>query len=147
MEKEKESVSASSQFRIYTGTKTIKAARMGAGEAKRHGAAITEETVLNNIGNDGYLVEYPDGYRSWSPKKAFDDAYKLSETKVDRMRIELADLNMRMKEVTDVLYNPYGTNTEKDRWYLDKQLDAMREYADALSRRIEYTASQEGGGK
>lgn len=136
------------EFRTYTGTKTVKAAPMGANYAKHYGAQITEETINKNIGNDGYLVEYPDGYRSWSPKKVFDEAYRVSETETDRMRIELANLNERMKEVTDVLYNPYGTTTsEKDRWYLDKQLDAMRLYADALSRRIEFFASQEEGGK
>lgn len=54
-------------FKTYTGTKTIKAVPMGAAEAKRYGAQITDETVKRNIGNDGYLVEYPDGYRSWSP--------------------------------------------------------------------------------
>ena len=76
---------------------------MGANDARRNGAAITEETVKNNIGNDGYLVQYPDGYRSWSPKKVFDEAYRLSETKVDRMKIELADLNERIKETADTL--------------------------------------------
>lgn len=138
MEKEKESVSISCQFRIYTGTKTVNAARMGAGEARRRGAAITEETVLKNIGNDGYLVEYPDGYRSWSPKKQFDEAYRLSETKIDRMKIELADLNVRIREVTDELYNPnIAFSSESDRWSLGKQLDAMREYADRLYERID----------
>ena len=140
MEKEKESVSVSSQYelRTYTGKKTVKAIRMGAGEAKRNGAAITEETVLNNIGNDGYLVMYPDGYRSWSPKKVFDEAYRLSETKVDRMKIELADLNVRIKETADELYNPdLAFSHESDRWSLGKQLDAMREYADRLYERID----------
>lgn len=126
------------QFRTYTGTKTIKAAaNMEAGEARRYGAAITEQTVLNNIGKDGYLVEYPDGYRSWSPKKAFEEAYKLSETKVDCMKIELADLNERMKEATDELYNPNRAFTpDNDHWVLRRQLDAMREYANLLIDRI-----------
>ena len=25
----------------------------------------------------GYIVEYPDGYRSWSPKNTFEVAYRL----------------------------------------------------------------------
>ena len=140
MEKEKESVSVSRQceFRTYTGTKTIKAAPMGANDARLYGAAITEETVKNNIGNDGYLVQYPDGYRSWSPKKAFDEAYKLSETKVDRLKIELAYLNVHLKEIADELYNPdRAFSHESDRWSLGKQLDAMREYADRLYERID----------
>ena len=138
MEKEVSQV----QFRTYTGTKTIKAAPMGANDARRNGAAITEETVKNNIGNDGYLVQYPDGYRSWSPKKVFDEAYRLSETKVDRMKIELADLNERMKEITDELYNPKRVlSPDDDRWSLSKQLGMMREYADLLFERILYVTS------
>ena len=29
------------------------------------------------LGGEGYLVEYEDGYQSWSPKKAFEDGYTL----------------------------------------------------------------------
>lgn len=29
-------------------------------------------------GQEGYFVEYPDGYQSWSPKEAFEDAYRES---------------------------------------------------------------------
>jgi hypothetical protein len=25
----------------------------------------------------GYLVQYPDGYESWSPKESFEGAYRL----------------------------------------------------------------------
>lgn len=30
-------------------------------------------------GKDGYSVKYADGYTSWSPKAAFEDAYRTSE--------------------------------------------------------------------
>ena len=144
MEKGKESVSVSRQFELipYTGTKTVKATIMDADEARRNGAAITEETVQKNIGKIGYLVEYSDGYRSWSPKKVFEDAYKLSETKLDRMKIELADLNVHMKETIDELYNTQiALSSESDRWSLGQQLDAMREYAERLYERIAYMIS------
>lgn len=39
--------------------------------------------------DDGYLVEYKDGYKSWSPKSVFDEAYKSAETFLDRMKLEL----------------------------------------------------------
>ena len=131
-----ESVSVNQIFKTYTGTKTIKAAPMGVEEAKRHGAQITDETVKKNIGNDGYLVEYPDGYRSWSPKQAFEDAYKVSETYVDRMMIELADLKVRIVKATDALYTP-GRLSRDDRWAVSQQLEAMREYAERLYDRIQ----------
>lgn len=125
------------EFKQYTGTKTIKAMIMSAEEAKRHGAQITEETVKKNIGHIGYLVEYPDGYRSWSPKKAFENAYRISETHVDRMKIELADLNERICKATRAI-NTFGAISEEERWFLKKQLDAMRDYADVLYDRIRY---------
>lgn len=122
-------------FKTYTGTKTIKAAPMGAGDARNYGAAITEKTVLANIGNDGYLVEYPDGYRSWSPKKAFEEAYRISETHVDRMKIELADLNERICKATRAI-NTFGALPEDERWQLKRQLEAMLNYAEVLYGRI-----------
>lgn len=121
-------------FNTYTGTKTIKAMVMGAEEARRHGAQITEETAKKNLGNIGYLVEYPDGYRSWSPKKAFEEAYRISETPVDRMKIELADLNDRICKATKAVYT--FDEISEERWYIKKQLEAMREYADVLYDRI-----------
>lgn len=122
-------------FKLYTGTKTIKAMPMGANEAQRHGARLTDETVKQNIGNYGYLVEYPDGYRSWSPKAVFEKAYKLSETHIDRMKIELADLNERICKATKAVFTP-GLLGHMQRSQLQQQLHAMRGYAECLYDRI-----------
>lgn len=124
-----------SKFKQYTGTKTVKAMFMGAGEAKRCGANLIGEVVKKNLGNDGYLVEYPDGYRSWSPAKAFEGAYRIAETHVDRMKIELSDLNERICKATRVI-NAFGAIPEDERWHLKKQLEAMQMYADCLYDRI-----------
>lgn len=121
-------------FKTYTGTKTIKAMPMGKAEAEKVlGKSITPATA----GMDGYLVEYPDGYRSWSPKHVFENAYRISETYVDRMKIELADLNERIIKATRTI-NTFGAISEGERWNLKKQLNAMREYADVLYDRIRY---------
>lgn len=34
------------------------------------------EDVSNREDRSGYLVKYPDGYVSWSPKKVFEQAYR-----------------------------------------------------------------------
>lgn len=121
-------------FKTYTGTKTIKAIPMGKAEAEKVlGKSITPATA----GMDGYLVEYPDGYRSWSPKHVFENAYRISETHVDRMKIELADLNERIIKATRTI-NTFGAISEEERWYLKKQLNEMREYADVLYDHIRY---------
>lgn len=69
----------------YIGTKVIMAEPMTIVEAQkvlgREIKPVTKEA-------DGYLVEYKDGYKSWSPKSVFDEAYKLAETFLDRMKLE-----------------------------------------------------------
>ncbi|WP_303026753.1 crAss001_48 related protein [Duncaniella muris] len=119
-------------FKTYTGTKTIKAMPMGKAEAEKVlGKSITPATA----GMDGYLVEYPDGYRSWSPKHVFENAYRISETHVDRMKIELADLNERICKATRAI-STFGALSEDERWQLKRQLEAMHNYADVLYDRI-----------
>lgn len=122
-------------FKQYTGTKTIKAVPMEKTEAEKLlGKSITPATP----GENGYLVEYPDGYRSWSPASAFEAAYRVSETHVDRMKIELEELNERICKAERTL-NTYGAIPEGDRSFLKRQLEAMREYAEILYDRIRWT--------
>lgn len=121
-------------FKTYTGTKTIKAMPMGKAEAEKVlGKSITPATA----GMDGYLVEYPDGYRSWSPAKVFEESYKVAETHVDRMKIELADLNERICSATRAI-STFGALPDDERWQLKRQLEAMHNYADVLYDRIRY---------
>jgi len=37
---------------------------------------IKKQDVTNRETREGYLVKYPDGYISWSPKKTFETAYR-----------------------------------------------------------------------
>jgi len=58
----------------YIGTKIIQAIAMtlGAYNEKR-GWTIPEN---ENPAREGYFIEYPDGYISWSPKEVFEEAYR-----------------------------------------------------------------------
>lgn len=85
----------------------------------------------------GYLVEYEDGYISWSPKSVFDKGYALTETHVDRMKFELAELTERIAKATRALYTP-GLMDSFEREQLSKQLEHMRDYAETLHGRIAY---------
>lgn len=122
-------------FKSYTGTKTVKAQPMTAEEAQKSGARITDDTVAENDGRPGYLVEYPDGYRSWSPKEIFDAAYRLSETYVDRMKIELEQLRNRIVGGKKAFYT-IDLMTDRQREKLGMQLRYMEQYADTLVSRI-----------
>lgn len=92
----------------YTGTKTVKAMPMTMGEAY-------ERKLLKNgvrpseceTDKAGYLVEYEGGYQSWSPADVFEKAYKPSETRLDRLRIECDKLRARSKELDAYLNEGY----------------------------------------
>ena len=89
----------------------------------------------------GYLVEYEDGYISWSPKDVFERGYALTETHVDRMKFELAELNERIAKATHALYTP-DLMDSFEREQLSKQLEHMRDYAETLHGRIAYSCPE-----
>ena len=58
----------------YIGTKIIEGKPMTRGEYNLYrGWTIPEN---ENPEDAGYLVKYPDGYESWSPKEQFEEAYR-----------------------------------------------------------------------
>ena len=57
----------------YIGVKEIDAKPMNRGDYNEYrGWTIPEN---ENPADEGYLVKYPDGYESWSPKDVFEKAY------------------------------------------------------------------------
>lgn len=91
----------------YIGTKQVSAEPMNLGEfiktTGRNPYANSSDIHGNN--EEGYIVEYEDGYKSWSPKTVFEKAYKAAETHIDRMRIEFEELRERMKKLKSFLYS------------------------------------------
>lgn len=96
------------QMKQYTGTKTVKAMPMTMGEAYER-KLLKEGVRPSECETDkaGYLVEYEDGYQSWSPADVFEKAYKPSETRLDRLRIECDELRVRSKELDEYLNEGY----------------------------------------
>lgn len=60
------------EMKQYTGTKTVKAMPMTMTKAQK---VLGREIKPATVEEDGYLVEYKDGYMSWSPKSVFEEAY------------------------------------------------------------------------
>ena len=66
----------------YIGTKIIEArpGTLAEAEALKTGLSVEDvESLFRNaeVENlDGWIVKYPDGYISWSPKEAFEEAYR-----------------------------------------------------------------------
>ena len=85
----------------------------------------------------GYLVQYSDNYQSWSPAKAFEEAYRVSETHIDRMMIEKEDLEKRYNAAQNFIHSiRFATLTDDQRFYLSTQCDLMKDYLHVLCERI-----------
>jgi hypothetical protein len=67
----------------YLGVKHVKAEPMSANDALAAGYRIGDHK-----GEDGYVVEYEDGYKSWSPKEVFIKAYKPFDSKETKLLSE-----------------------------------------------------------
>lgn len=137
------------QMRQYTGTKTIKAAPMTRGEYnKLRGWEVPEN---ENPKDKGYLVEYVgtgnpnvggfDNYISWSPAETFKSAYKVSETYVDRMEIELGELTQKITKINKFLESDVPDEYERE--WLKRQLQAMKTYRVMLSARLDYAKEKQ----
>ena len=58
----------------YIGSKKLEAKQMTRGEYNKYrGWKIPEN---ENPDDEGYLLKYSDGYKSWSPKRQFEEAYR-----------------------------------------------------------------------
>lgn len=57
----------------YIGTKVVQAKSMSLKDAQ---IVLGREIKPATVEEDGYLVVYKDGYRSWSPKSVFEEAYR-----------------------------------------------------------------------
>ena len=121
----------------YTGTKTVYAAPLTRTEAAtRLGRNLKSE---NSDEEEGYLVQYEDGYQSWSPKSTFEKAYQPSGTFVDRMRIELADIHNRIVSLHGfMLTQKYRELSDVEQSMLVRQFTTMHNYHDALDNRLDY---------
>lgn len=91
---------------------------------------------IHGNNEEGYIVEYEDGYKSWSPKTVFEKAYKVAETHIDRMRIEFEELRERMKKLKN-LYSEKVFELDKEEVYLlGRQYNQMDCYAQTLFERL-----------
>ena len=91
----------------YIGTKVVEARPMNEIDAESIGYA--RKNSDHHEYREGYHVQYtnPDGstYDSWSPKDVFEEAYKPSETVLDRLKIERDELKERIEKIEALLEN------------------------------------------
>lgn len=85
----------------YIGTKHVEAEPMTMGEAYERGLLqVGRVPDVESAKRMGYHVRYADGYGSWSPAKPFEEAYKVADTFLDRLHIEMRDLYEKMDKLS-----------------------------------------------
>lgn len=126
----------------YIGTKQVEAEPMTRGDAwGKH--LLREKPTEVNFDEAGYHVKYKDGYESWSPAEPFEEAYKCSDTFVDRLIIEHSELIDKQEKLnkffdTDIFKNLSSTKQH----LLQAQFGAMLAYSQILTERIKLEQSE-----
>ena len=125
-----------SNMKKFIGTKVIMAEPMTMAEAQK---VLGREIKPATVEEDGYLVEYKDGYKSWSPKSVFEEAYKPSETFLDRLAVEQHELTEKVEKLRKFLSVEDAQMKVGSFQFvrMTEQLEAMEKYLNILIRRIE----------
>ena len=122
----------------YIGTKQIEAEPMTRGDAwRKH--LLRENPSTENFDDEGYQVRYEDGYESWSPKDTFEKAYKIADTFLDRLHIEMRDLYEKMDKLAPFVESGKIDEVVTDKYQnylLRLQHRIMSRYINVLECRI-----------
>lgn len=87
----------------YIGTKIVEAklGTMSEAQAMKSGCPVEEAEKLfkksGTVSRDGYIVKYPDGYISWSPKEVFEEAYRECDSMPFGLAIEAMKKGKKVK--------------------------------------------------
>lgn len=129
------------KMKKYVGIKEVKAQPMTANQAVEKGYKVGSHS-----NEDGYEVEYADGYRSWSPKDVFKEAYQLAETPLDRMLIECRDLTTKVEKLhTFTNSDKFNKLDDATRVMLLAQKRVMQDYQNLLNIRYTKMENNDGG--
>lgn len=91
---------------------------------------------------DGYLVENHNNELTWTPKSFFEENFTLADSFIDRMKLELDELDDRIWKLEKFIESDaFKSLEETDRNLLNEQLEAMHSYLGALSCRMERAIS------
>lgn len=107
------------------------------------GTKIVTAWPQEKDGQQGYGVKYSDGYISWSPAAAFEEAYTdighVAHLPPHQQRVigEKAQLEEKLGKLSLFLGTPNFAQLEQaERQRLEQQVELMRGYASILGDRI-----------
>ena len=130
----------------YIGTLIVKAEPMTLGDYNNYrGWTIPED---EDPEREGYLVEQPNGYVSWSPKEIFEEYYVGTET--NKLAITVKDMNsIDFKDRFKAEYNQLIIRAEGLSKMLDKMKNGTLEFTpkcsyEILNRQLEYMKDYKG---
>lgn len=130
----------------YIGTKVIQAEPMTKGDAFKNNLLRNYSIREDEKEMPGYKVVYKDGYESWSPKEAFEEAYKVAETPLDRVEIERLELADKHNKLDNFIGTPtFEALDTVTKAMLIAQRDSMADYGKALALRSTRMESGDGG--
>lgn len=132
----------------YIGTKEVLAEPMTMGDAYRAGLLQAGRVPsLAECAQAGYHVIYESGYGSWSPADVFGKAYRVADTFIDRLHIELDDLRGRYGKARAFLASPESGKLlwPAERLALEEQADLMEAYIRVLEERISLAGNKPEG--
>lgn len=94
---------------------------------------------MENFDDAGYHVRYEDGYESWSPKDAFEKAYHVADTPLDRMYIEYNELMDKHNKLVLFLGRKDAVEIagENQVALMERQKIQMHDYLITLKERID----------
>lgn len=126
-------------MKTYIGKKTVQAEPMTAAEFKEKTGRNPVNTGYPDNADEmqGYLVQYEDGYQSWSPKETFEKAYKCSDDLLDKLQIEYDELHDKVVEI--VLFmnsNDFKELDYQQQALVKAQCYTMQAYKQILAERI-----------
>ena len=124
-----------SNMKKFIGTKVIMAEPMTMVKAQK---VLGREIKPATVEEDGYLVEYKDGYKSWSPKSVFEESYRPAETFLDRLAVEQHELTEKIDKLRKFLSVEDAQMKVGCFQFvrMTEQLEAMEKYLDILTIRI-----------
>ncbi len=125
----------------YIGTKQIEAEPMLLGEfIKQTGRnPYVNDPKVHDNSEEGYIVKYKDGYESWSPAEAFEEAYRCADTFLDRLRIEHDELVEKFDKCETFVKSEKFREVVKDDYpafLLSLQCEIMERYGEILEQRM-----------
>lgn len=139
---------------LYRGTKEVRARPMTRGEYNAYRGWAPPAGEDQDVG--GYLVEYTDGlgqpsdprhagYISWSPHDVFEAAYRPCEGYLDRVKLELDELQDRTAALFESFDSPaFNALDPVRRDLLTAQFAAMQAYERILLTRVNFGVSNNG---